>query len=58
MYLSIVDLTVSLISESRTYASSSLQVSMALPTCTHPNTLLPHIHMYPNTMSACVLYAP
>jgi hypothetical protein len=36
MYLSTLDLPGSLISESRTSASSSSQVSMALPTCTHP----------------------
>jgi hypothetical protein len=36
MYLSTLDLLGSLISESRTSASSSSQVSMALPTCTHP----------------------
>jgi hypothetical protein len=35
MYLSTLDLPGSLISESRTSASSSLQVSMDLPTCTH-----------------------
>jgi hypothetical protein len=36
MYLSTLDLPGSLISESRTSASSSSQVSMALSTCTHP----------------------
>jgi hypothetical protein len=36
MYLSTLDLPGSLISESITSSSSSSQVSMALPTCTHP----------------------
>jgi hypothetical protein len=58
MYRSIVDLHGILILESRTSASSSLQVSMDLSTCTHPNTLSAYVHMHPNTLPARVLYAP
>jgi hypothetical protein len=59
MYLSTLDLPGSLISESRTSASSSSQVSMALPTCTHP------VHNQPtyvrslytdNPRTVCTLY--
>jgi hypothetical protein len=51
MYLSTLDLPGSLISESRTSASSSLQVSMDLPTCTHPNTLpIPCITQHVRTL--------
>ena len=48
MYLSTLDLPGSLISECRTSASSSSQVSMALPTCTHP------VHSQPTYV--CTLY--
>jgi hypothetical protein len=47
MYLSTLYLPGSLISESRTSASSSSQVSMDLPTCTHP------VHIQPTYNSAC-----
>jgi hypothetical protein len=48
MYLSTLDLPGSLISESRTFVSSSSQVSMALPTYTHP------VHNQPTYV--CTLY--
>ena len=48
MYLSNLDLPGSLTLESRTSASSSSQVSMALPTCTHP------VHIQPAYV--CSLY--
>jgi hypothetical protein len=54
MYLNTVDLPRSLILESITFASSPSQVYMALPICTHPNTLPARIHMHPNTLSARV----
>jgi hypothetical protein len=48
MYLSTLDLFGSLILESRTSAYSSSQVSMDLPTCTHP------VHNHPTYL--CSLY--
>jgi hypothetical protein len=58
MYLSTVDLPGSLISESRTFASSSSQVYMDLPTCTHPNTLPAHVRTHLNTLSTRVCTHP
>jgi hypothetical protein len=59
MYLSTLDLPGSLISESRTSASSSSQVSMASPTCTHPVHSQPVyvLTLYTDTrVHVCTLY--
>jgi hypothetical protein len=55
MYLSTLDLPRSLISEYRTSASSSSQVSMASPTCTHPvhNQLAYVLTLYTDSPHTC-----
>jgi hypothetical protein len=58
MYPITVDLPRSLILESRTSASSFSQVSMALPTCMHPNTLSACVCTQPNTLSSHVCTHP
>jgi hypothetical protein len=52
MYLSILDLLGSFISESRTSTSSSSQASMDLSTCTHP------IHSHPTYVRTLYIESP